>query len=65
MEIDNFQENSRQVTHDCAVGDIIYVEMNGIYLKLDYNKQGLYIITEVFTNSTVQFTNMESKQTHK
>ena len=37
MDIDNVRENSRQVTHDYAVGDIVYVEMNGIYSKI-YSK---------------------------
>ena len=40
--------------HDYAIGNIVYVEMTGIYCKLDYKKQGPYIITEVFTNGTVQ-----------
>ena len=40
--------------HDYAIGDWFYVKMTGIYLKLDYKKQILYIITEVFTNGTFQ-----------
>ena len=31
-----------------AIGDRVYVEMTGIYCKLDYKKQGPEIITEVF-----------------
>ena len=46
VEIDNVQENTRQVTHDYAIGDLVYVEMTGIYPKIDYKKQGPYIITE-------------------
>ena len=46
MEIDNFEENATQVTHGYAVGDLVYVEMTGIYQKLDCIKQGPYIITE-------------------
>ena len=55
VDIDNVRENARQVTHDYAIGYQVYVEMTGIYRKLDYNKQGLYRITEVFTNVTVKF----------
>ena len=40
--------------HDYTIGDIVYVEMNGIYRKLDYKKQGTYVITEVFKNGTVR-----------
>ena len=31
--------------HDYAKGDKVYVEMTGIYHKLDYKKQVPYIIT--------------------
>ena len=40
--------------HDYAMGNRVYVEMTGIYHKLDYNKQGPYRITKVFTNGTVR-----------
>ena len=53
-DIDNVRENAKQVTHDYAIGDRVYVEMIGIYRKHDYKKQGPYIITKVFTNGTVQ-----------
>ena len=33
VEIDNVRENSKQVTHDYAIGDRVYVEMTGIYHK--------------------------------
>ena len=55
VDINNFRENARQVTDDYAIGDWVYVEMIGIYRKLDYKKQGQYIIPEVFTNVTVRF----------
>ena len=55
VEIYNVRENAKQVTHDYAIGDTVYVEMTGIYRKLDYRKQGPYRITEVFTNGTVWF----------
>ena len=55
IDIDNVRENSRQVTHDYAIGDQVYVEMTGIYCRIDYKKQGPYIITEVFTNGTFRF----------
>ena len=53
IDIDNVRENVKQVTHDYAIGDRVYVEITGIYRKLDYKKQRLCRITEVFTNSTV------------
>ena len=40
--------------HDYKIGDPLHVKMSGIYRKLDYKKQGLYIITEVFPNVTVR-----------
>ena len=55
MDIDNVQENARWVTHDYEISDLVYVEMNGIYYKLDSMEQGPYKITEVFTNGTVWF----------
>ena len=51
--IDNVQENARRVTHDYTIGDLVYVEITGIYLKIDYSKQGPYIITELSINGTV------------
>ena len=54
VDIYNVRENSKRVTHDYAIGDQVYVEMTGIYRKLDYKKQGPYIITEIFTNGTVR-----------
>ena len=53
VDIDNVIENASRVTHEYTIGDHVYVDMTGIYLKLDYNKQGPYIITEVFTKITV------------
>ena len=53
VDIENVRENSRQVTYDYTIGDQVYVEMTSIYCKLDYKKQGLYRITEVF--KMVQF----------
>ena len=38
---------------DYIVGHIVYMDMTGIHLKLDYKKQGTYEITKFFTNSTV------------
>ena len=52
VDIDNVQEKDRLVTHDYAIHDQVYVKMTGIYRKLDYKKQGPYIITEVFKNGT-------------
>ena len=52
VDIINVRENAKRVTHECAIGNQVYVEMTGIYRKLDYRKQGPYIITEVFKNGT-------------
>ena len=40
VDIDNVQENARQVIRDYAIIDLVYVKITGIYLKLFYNKQG-------------------------
>ena len=45
VDTDDVRENARQVTHDYTIGDWVYAEMTGIYRKLDYKKQGPYIIT--------------------
>ena len=55
IDIDNLRGKAIQVTHDYEISDQVYAEMTGIYRKLDYNKQGPYIITELFTNVTVRF----------
>ena len=44
-DIDNVRENAWWFTLDCTIGDQMYVEMTDIYRKLDYKKQGPYIIT--------------------
>ena len=44
-DINNVRENARKVMHDYAIGDQVYVEMTGIYRKLDYKKQGMSRIT--------------------
>ena len=54
VDIDKSKENAKQETHDYAIGNQFYVEMTGIYRKLDYKKQGPYIITEFFTNGIVR-----------
>ena len=53
MEIYNARENATRVTHDYAIGDLVHVEMTGVDPKLDYKKQGPFIITESFTDGTV------------
>ena len=45
VDIDNVRENAKWVTHEYAIGDWVYVKSTGIYRKLDYKKQGRYIIT--------------------
>ena len=42
--MDNVKENAKWVMHDYAIGKLVYVEMTGIYRKLDYKKQGPYRI---------------------
>ena len=54
FDIDSVHENAKWVTIDYAVRGIVYVGMTGIYQKLDYDKQGTYIITKVLTKGTVQ-----------
>ena len=39
VDIGNFRGNSRWVTHDYTIVDLVYVEMTGIYRKLDYLKR--------------------------
>ena len=53
VDIDNLHEKAKQVKHDYAIGNLVYVEMTGIYCKLDYSTQVLYIITEVFSKGKV------------
>ena len=62
MDIDNFREKDRQVTNDYAIGNIVYVDMTGIYRKLYYNKQVPYIITEVSINGTVRVQQVQVKE---
>ena len=52
VDIYNVRENAKRVTHIYAIDNQVYVEMTGMHRKLDYKKQGPYIITEVFTNIT-------------
>ena len=54
VDIDNVRENARQVTHDYSRGGQVYVEMTGVYRKLNYKIHGPYKITEVFTNGTIR-----------
>ena len=65
MDIDNVQESARQVTHDYEIGDLVYVEITGIYCEVYYKKNGPYRMTEVFTNGTFIFQRGQVKQTHK
>ena len=51
--IDNDSKKPRQVSYDCAIGDLLYVDNNVIYHSMDDKKHGPYRITEVLKNSTV------------
>ena len=62
VDIINVRENAKRVTHECAIGNQVYVEMTGIYRKLDYRKQGPYIITEVFKNGTVRVQHVQGNE---
>ena len=53
VDIDNVCKNARRVSHDYAIGDLVYVDMTGIFCNVDYKKYGPYRITEVFTNGTI------------
>ena len=54
VDIENVK-NPMWVTNDYTIGNIVYVEMTGIWRKLDYSKHWLYRITGVFTNGTGWF----------
>ena len=47
VDLDNIRVNDKRVTHDCAIGDRVYVEITGIYRKLYYDKIVVCRITEV------------------
>ena len=55
VDIDIFREKARQIMHDFAIVNPVYVEMTGIYRKLDYKGKGLYRFTELFKNGTGWF----------
>ena len=38
VDIDNVRENAKRVMHDYDIVNQVYVEITGIYRKLDYNK---------------------------
>ena len=54
IDIDNVRKNSRKFRHDYTIGNLVYVKNTSIYRKSDNEKQGPYVITEVFTNGTVR-----------
>ena len=47
-------KKTRQVSYDCDIGDIVYVDNTGIYHRIDYKKHAPYRINEVLTNIYVQ-----------
>ena len=54
---DSFEKHIEQlriVFVGLRAAGLVYVEITGIYRKLDYRKQGTYRITEFFTNGTVR-----------
>ena len=52
VDLVDVRENDKQVMHEYAIDNQVYVKIIGIYQKLDYKKQGPNRITEVFTNGT-------------
>ena len=54
VDIDNARKKYKWVRNEYKIGDLIYLEEKVIYRKLDYKKQGPYIIAEVFKKDTVQ-----------
>ena len=42
-----------QVRFEYTIGGLVYQDNTGIYCKLYYNKYGIPIIIELFTNGTV------------
>ena len=54
VDRDNLRENAKRVSHDYAIGDQVYVKIDGIKRKLNNKKRGPYRITQICTNGTVQ-----------
>ena len=54
INLDNARENSKRVPHDYQVGDYAYIVKDGVYRKLEGDKEGPYRVTQVFTNGTVR-----------
>jgi hypothetical protein len=54
INLDNARENSKRVSHDYAIGDYAYIVKDGVYRKLEGDKEGPYRVTQVFTNGTVR-----------
>jgi len=54
VDRDNLRENANRVSHDYAIGDQVYVKIDGIKRKLDNKKSGPYRITQIHTNGTVR-----------
>ena len=54
VDRDNLRENANRVSHDYAIGDQVYVKIDGIKRKLDNKKRGPYRITQIHTNGTVR-----------
>ena len=54
IDRDNLRENANRVSHDHAIGDQVYVKIDGIKQKLDNKQHVPYRITQIHTNGTVQ-----------
>ena len=65
MDIDNNSKNSRQVTHEYAIRNLVFLDMTGIYRKLNYSKQGPYRIIKSIYKWYSSSPAGKSKQTHK
>ena len=53
VDINNDQENTRRVSYEYDVINLVYVDKTFIYLNLDYKKHGTYRKTEIFTNVNI------------
>lgn len=54
INYDNVRENSKRAKHTYKVDDYVYVIKDGVYRKLEGDKEGPYRVTEVFANNTIR-----------
>ena len=54
INYDNIHENSKRAKHTYQVNDYVYVIKDGVYRKLEGDKEGPYRVTEVYSNNTIR-----------